>query len=279
MLEIGRNFKEALEYLKMQDVLTSDDIEAEIMRLQKEIAEINKELTRIRTEYHQAEQCLQNWQGRFALSDEFQSHSLAPQIDHRFLMAPIGSLTIDNADSSLVKVTLLDSFKGSCANLESWNKVWVIGIADCEYSSDPSLPSSLLSSNSDVVSGNIGTITVSNTAFNYTDPYNNSVHIAKYLMHNAIATGCNVAAEDQDPFTLGTSPQLSRYLEAANEQATQYKFVNILADIISVNQETIELTTTEPFPSGFVLLDLKVYHPYIEGLSNLLEQQNNSNSL
>lgn len=53
----------------LTNVLTSEDIEAEMRRLQSELAEDTKELIRIRTEYHQAEQCLQNWQGRFALAE------------------------------------------------------------------------------------------------------------------------------------------------------------------------------------------------------------------
>lgn len=257
----------------MQSALTSDDIKAEMARLQEEIAKDSKELARIRTEYHQAEQCLQNWQGRFPLSEGFKSHSLAPGADHRFFMAPIGSLVIDDTDPFLVKVTLLGSFKGSCANLEFWSKAWIIGIASYECLPGPSPAPSLLASSSNVVSGHIGSISVSNAVFNYADPYNNSVHIARYLMDNAEAAGCSVTADEQDPFTLGVSQQLSRYLEAANERPTQHTFVSILADIVGVNQETIELIVSEPIPPEFVLLDLKVYHPYIEGLSNLLKQE------
>eukprot|EP00701_Giardia_intestinalis_P003023 XP_001706847.1 Hypothetical protein GL50803_13940 [Giardia lamblia ATCC 50803] len=263
--------------LKMQDiltnVLTSEDIEAEMRRLQSELAEDTKELIRIRTEYHQAEQCLQNWQGRFALAEGFQSHSLAPERDHRFFMAPIGSVVTDDADPSLINVTLLDSFKGSCANLESWDKAWVIGLAKHRFSSNHFPASDLLAPSSDIVSGPVGTITVSNVVFNYTEPYNNSVHISKYLIDNARTAGCSAVTEDQDPFTLGVSPQLPCYLEAAGEQAIQYELVNLLADIVAVDQETVRLTTSEPLPPEFVLLDLKVYHPYIEGLTNLLEHE------
>lgn len=259
---------------KMPDMLTSEDIEAEIRRLQNELAEDNKELTRIRTEYHQAEQCLQNWQGRFALSKGFQSRSLAPVEDHRFFMAPIGSVVTDNTDLSLIKVTLLDSFKGSCTNLESWEKVWIIGIAECGSSSRSSAASDLLASSSDVISGYIGTIPASDATFNYTEPYNNSVHIARHLLDSARTAGCSHITEDQDPFTLGTSPQLPRVLEAVGEQPMQHEFVSILADIVAVDQETIKLTISEPLPPEFILLDLKVYHPYIEGLTNLLKQEN-----
>ncbi|EFO61709.1 Hypothetical protein GLP15_2251 [Giardia lamblia P15] len=257
----------------MQGVFTGEDIKAEIQRLQNELAEDTKDLARIRTEYHQAEQCLQNWQGRFALAEGFQSNSLAPEKDHRFFMAPIGSVVTDDENPSLIKVTLLDSFKGSCANLESWDKAWIIGLTKCGHSSTYSLAPNLLASSSDIISGPVGAITVSNAVFNYTEPYNNSVHISKYLIDNAKAAGYSATTKDQDPFTLGISPQLPCYLEAAGEQAIQYEFINILADIVAVDQETIRLLISEPLPSEFVLLDLKVYHPYIEGLTNLLEHE------
>lgn len=160
------------------------------------------------------------------------------------------------------RATLLPCFKTALTGLEDWSHVWVLG--SCPAASAP--PETF--SATEMCSLPPGTPSVG--VFAPEHPHGQSFHltVTEALVRDYYATnGEAQGASAPDPYTAYlTHPQCLRF-----EPGEVQGLVCVLGRVVSVEASSAAVTfrTRSPLPRGFLLLDLKVYHPQVESLTNL----------
>ncbi|TNJ26278.1 hypothetical protein GMRT_13315 [Giardia muris] len=218
------------------------DMAAELARLEAEVAEDLAEIQALRTQYHQAEHCLQNWAGKFHAFPR-QSTAVVAVEDSHVLVAPIGTLEYIDDGRSLV-LTISPHLIGACRDMKDWERVWLLGLTSAPEA------------NEIIISRNASVLPLTQIPLAQQSPFNYSVRIAKHVLEHAP----NVP-KPMDPFTFQLSPACQRALEATGLKQSDLFLANFLCELQTVAGNVLTLRPDSLVPRDFIVLDMKVYHP------------------
>jgi len=271
--------------------------DADTKALQQKLKALKSRLKAVQDELQGSEACLENWKGKFGPGSQFGAEETLSLENEVLFAAEIGSVELQrtfqgakslwgsrarmegsakagepvavcgDASNSMVTyreytATLFPCFKTALSGLDDWSHVWLIGGCPVEYATANTFSAAGMCS--------IPPGAPSSGVFAPSCPHGQS-------FHQIITEGFIKDYYEQHP-ELKDAPMLDPYTAYLTHPqcfdfapGEQQSMVCILCKISSVDIDslTIALHTMEEIPKGFVLLDLKVYHPQVESLTNL----------
>lgn len=228
-----------------------EDVMQEIEVLEAKLQQEKASLAGSKEKYHQAESCLQNWQGKFDPVADDCTAEFCDCEDSTFFMRPIG--VVEQLEDGRYSVCMAEELREGLCGIETWGKVWIIGASERDpltVSKDPALMS------------------FPRECFDYSLPYNNHVHVARHMIKT------QESLSGLDPYTLAFTRELSAIMEDGAACHIGLQLTMVLCDVVSANVEAGRVIVAATDPSfqlfeRFQLLDIKVYHPFVESVTNI----------